>query len=121
MKDEGPRNDQELAVYDQQLAIDIAGGNPQVAAELLGLLIRELPSQQEALKRAYVAGDLVELRKISHKLHGSASYCGTPALKAAAQDLEATLPDGESALIAGVYARVLDEIHRLLAMHRSVR
>lgn len=120
MKEEGSHNYQDLAVYDQQLAIGIAGGNPQIAAELLGLLIRELPFQQEALNRAYGAGDLVELRKISHKLHGSASYCGTSALKAATQNLEAHLPHGEAALIARAYIQVLDEIHRLLEMHGSV-
>lgn len=116
MQDERPREDQDLAVYDEQLAVSIAGGNPQIAAELLNLLIRELPLQQEALQRAYAAGELAELRKLSHKLLGSASYCGTPALKAAAQNLEAALPDGESQMIAAAYAQVLDEIRRLMEM-----
>lgn len=119
MQDEHPRERQDLAVYDRQLAVSIAGGNPQIAAELFDLLIQELPHQREALSRAYTADDRVELRKLTHKLVGSASYCGTPALKAAAQDLEAALPDDEPQTIADAYAGVLAEICRVMELHGS--
>ncbi len=59
----GPSGD----VYDRGQALAVTGGNARIADELLSLLLRELPA---------------------HKLQGSATYCGTPALKAAALALE---------------------------------
>ena len=109
----------DLQVYDHELAISIAGGSPEIAAELLALLIRELPDELEALHQAFVAGDLEGLRKLSHKLHGSASYCGTPALRIAAQDLEGLLPGATAEPIATAYAHLQEEIRRLMAIHQA--
>lgn len=101
-----------LPVYDRALAIRVAGGNPRVAAELLGLLLGELPDERQALRRAWERGDKESVRKLAHKLHGSARYCGTPALAAAAAALEAVPPEDAGA--AALFERLLDEIRRLL-------
>jgi two-component system sensor histidine kinase BarA len=108
-----------LLVYDWNLAIGIAGGNPEIAAELLSLFLQELPSQTAAMRKAVRSGNLEKLRQLTHKLHGSASYCGTPALKEAAQNLESVLIERQTESIPTVYAQLLEEIQRLLQYHRA--
>jgi two-component system sensor histidine kinase BarA len=110
-------------VYDQELAIRIAGGNPTIATELLDLLIKDVAFQIEFMRRAHAEGNLEDLGKQAHKLNGSASYCGTPALKGAAETLEWVIAEAQDAQIEDAYARVMAEIERLLtyyeAHHRS--
>ena len=101
-------------LYDHDLAVSIAGGNVNVAAELLSLLLRELPSHDVALRKAFDAGNMEELRRASHKLHGSASYCGTRALVASARELESAIPAVEFERVTAAYENLLLEIRRLL-------
>ena len=103
-------------VYDQALATQIAGGNPAIAAELLALLLKELPSQREALNQAFATSDPAKLRELNHKLHGSARYCGTPALMNSTRELAKILSTGPSASIAKAFADVIRDIDRLLAL-----
>lgn len=111
----------EPAVYDQNLATQIAGGNPRIAAELLILLLKDLPSQKEALQNACAAGDWQTLRQLNHKLHGSARYCGTPALIDTTRDLANTLPgDAVPEVVARACDAVLTEINRLLALNPAL-
>ncbi len=80
----GPSGD----VYDRGQALAVTGGNARIADELLSLLLRELPAQEAALLELNAGGDEAGLAELAHKLQGSATYCGTPALKAAALALE---------------------------------
>lgn len=106
-------------VYDRELAIRIAGGNPTIAAELLALLINDLVGQTQAMRHAHAEGELEELRRQAHKLNGSASYCGTPALKEAAEALEEVIAEAQDARIADAYARIMTEIERLLGYYEA--
>jgi two-component system sensor histidine kinase BarA len=106
----------DAAVYDPVLAAEIAGGNPKIATELLNLLLRELPKQREALNQAFTTDNLKELRELNHKLHGSARYCGTPALIKATSALENTLLSAPPETIAQAVAEVVKEINRLLEL-----
>jgi HPt (histidine-containing phosphotransfer) domain-containing protein len=102
-------------IYDRTLAAEIAGGNPKLASEFLGLLLEELPSQKGALKEAFAAGDLGKLQELNHKLLGSSRYCGTPALARATDNLERALADIPAEVVSQNFARVMEEIDRLLA------
>ena len=106
----------DAAVYDPVLAAEIAGGNPKIATELLKLLLRELPKQREALNQAFTTDNLRELRALNHKLHGSARYCGTPALAKATYALENTLLSAPPETIVQAVAEVVREINRLLEL-----
>jgi len=102
-------------LYDREAAIRIAGGNAKIAAELLTLLLRDLPLQQTALQQAFDAGDWPKLKELSHKLHGSARYCGTPALKTTTALLDDLLASGAAdTRVEPAFRRVLAEIQRLL-------
>lgn len=103
-----------IKVIDQELALERAGGNAQLAAELFGMLLQELPQQRSAIEAALASGDYPALRHLVHKLNGSATYCGVPALKAAADSLETSLKRGETAYAASGVATIMEEIDRVL-------
>lgn len=103
-----------MNVIDRDLALERAGGNAQLAAELFSMLLKELPQQRQAIESALAAQDFPTLQHLVHKLNGSATYCGVPALKAAADALESRLKRGETADAASGVTAVVEEIDRVL-------
>jgi CheY-like chemotaxis protein len=73
---------------DFNLAKQLANADEHLALELLRLLVKELPEYKTTINKAYNAKDLERLTKITHKLNGSAGYCGTVKLKKYAKILE---------------------------------
>ena len=109
-----------LPAYDHDRAVQVAGGNPKIAADLLTLFIDDLAGQRQALTAAYQSGDYSTLRAVTHKLHGSASYCGTPAVQTAAATLERLLTEpAEQASIESAYQQLMAEIDRLETAYQS--
>lgn len=103
-----------LCAVDEQLALQRAGGNTELARDLYQLLQNELPEYQSRLPSLYADGDLHSLQEAVHKLNGSATYCGVPALKVAVDALESSLKRGEKQSYAEKLAKVLNEIQRVL-------
>jgi two-component system sensor histidine kinase BarA len=96
------------------LALERAGGNADLARELYQMLQNELPSYQINLREHYKQGETEALLNAVHKLNGSATYCGVPALKVAAETLESNIKKGiEEAYEAGLET-LLKEIERVL-------
>lgn len=106
------------AVHDREAAIEAAGGNAALAAELFQMLRadlaqkrRELPAQRE---EPAVFLDLV------HQIHGAAGHCRADRLRQAAAQLEAELRRRDRAprpdLVDARHARLLEEIDALLAL-----
>lgn len=109
----------DMAVYDREASIRLAGGNEQVADDLLAMLLAELPRQQRGLQEAFREGNMEELGRIAHKLHGSACYCGVPALRAAAARLDASATTADRETIAAALEQLDREITRLLDTQRT--
>lgn len=104
----------DLPVYDREESIRLAGGNVRTADELLEMLLDELPERRAGLNKALSDGDLKQLGNVAHKLHGSACYCGVPALRAAVAQLERLAGTGNAEAVAAQMERVNREIERLL-------
>ena len=83
-------------IIDPGLALERAGGNADLARELYQMLQKELPVYQIKLRSLFDSSDFGALTDTVHKLNGSATYCGVPALKFAAESLESSLKRGES-------------------------
>ncbi len=85
-----------IALYDAELALRQAAGKPELAREMLELLLASLPETQTLLAQA---NDLptIELQAGIHKLAGGAAYCGMPALQALCHQLESALRRGATA------------------------
>jgi len=79
--------DSEYAIYDRHEALNQVGGNACIADELLSMMLAELPEQALDLDAAILAGDIEGLARIAHRINGSASCCGAPALAAACRAL----------------------------------
>lgn len=103
-----------LRAVDEQLALERAGGNADLARELYQMLQNELPDYQSRLPTLYADRELGPLQEAVHKLNGSATYCGVPALKAAAESMESTLKRGEQERYEEGLNALLHEIQRVL-------
>lgn len=75
-------------VLDKSIAIEKAGGKSDLAMELFAMLLKELPELKNLMNMAYQANDPQGLWDHTHKIHGSTAYCGVPALRVAAKQLE---------------------------------
>jgi two-component system sensor histidine kinase BarA len=76
------------ASLDWQLALRQAANKPDLARDLLRMLVDFLPEVHTLVESHMAAGDTLALRDIIHKLHGSASYSGVPRLKQLCLQLE---------------------------------
>ena len=103
-----------VKVIDKELALERAGGNAQLAEELFAMLLQELPQHRNNIQAAVAGSDYTVLQQHVHKLNGSATYCGVPALKAAADSLEINLKRGRVEQVPGGVSEILDEIARVL-------
>ncbi len=108
--------DNEFSAYDKTEGIQLAGGNEQLANELLTMLIKELPDHKQKLKTAKTNNDLEQLKKHIHKLHGATSYCGVPLLRTAARDLEEAIDKKNFQNLDACYEQVIDRLDELLAL-----
>jgi two-component system sensor histidine kinase BarA len=86
----------DLAIYDEKTGIELAGGSAQLARELLGMLVRELPEHREKLEIAINKRDMRELKYTTHKIHGATSYCGVPCLRQCARELEEIIDNNQT-------------------------
>ena len=81
-------------VIDLALGQKLAGGNHEVAIEVLEMLLQGLPAEREQIETYAKVEDWDALQIVVHKLHGGCCYCGVPLLKACASELEKQLKLG---------------------------
>ena len=68
-------------VLDPQESLRLAAGKQDLAADMLEMLLADLPSVRTAIAQALEIGDQQELLENVHKLHGATRYCGVPELR----------------------------------------
>jgi two-component system sensor histidine kinase BarA len=78
---------------DHDLALEAAGGDPDLAEELFASLLAALPADLRAMRTSLGAGDWQRLAEQAHRLRGATRYCGVPGLDQAAEALERTALD----------------------------
>jgi two-component system sensor histidine kinase BarA len=86
--------DNRPAIHDPAAAIRLAGGNEELARDMFRMLLDESPAQHRRILDAFEANDLERLKDEVHKLHGSAAFCGLPALKMSSHRLETAIESG---------------------------
>jgi two-component system sensor histidine kinase BarA len=100
-------------VIDPDLALERAGGNQELARELYLMLQNDLPHYTSKIQQHFSERDYTALLEVVHKLNGSTTYCGVPALKEAVSNLETHLKEGDEGGYAAGQERLLTEIARL--------
>lgn len=101
-------------IFSLDKAKQLANGNEVLAIELFNMLIIELPEHRNGIKQALTDSDTQMLKEVTHKLNGASRCCGTPALRNAANSLEASIDNSEDNMIDSKSAELLNEIDRLL-------
>lgn len=102
-------------IYDENLSVQLAGGNRELAAQMLELLRKGLPEQKLAINAAFEGGDMKALYQQVHKVTGSTRYCGVPALADATEVLDRQLKKGNTAQLGMLIRNLNEEIDELIA------
>ncbi|WP_436858711.1 two-component sensor histidine kinase BarA [Citrobacter tructae] len=82
------------ATLDWQLALRQAAGKPDLARDMLQMLIDFLPEVRNRIEEQLVGENSEGLVDLIHKLHGSCGYSGVPRMKNLCQLLEGQLRNG---------------------------
>ncbi|MBQ4846272.1 two-component sensor histidine kinase BarA [Pseudoalteromonas sp. MMG005] len=95
-----PRNKSQLTVsrppfiselLDWPLALQHAGGKPDLAIEMLNMLLNSITETKTNIHQAQEQNDSEQLLSVIHKFHGACCYTGVPKLKKLAEALETGL------------------------------
>lgn len=95
-------------------AIEKAGGNAELAKELFGMLLQELPGLRSNLQEAIEQENLQAVWDHAHKLYGSTAYCGVPLLRQAASLMETAIKAQELTAIRQQFDSLDGAIQELL-------
>ncbi|MGD2112954.1 MAG: Hpt domain-containing protein [Gammaproteobacteria bacterium] len=98
--------------YDREVALQRAGGDPDIARRFLDMLVDLLSQTETSLAGALEQHNLEALKENAHRLGGAAPYCGALALQEAAKRLETQARAGDHDLNAVLTQDLLDEIQR---------
>ncbi len=105
---------------DWQLALRQAANKPDLARDMLQLLLNFLPQVRGKVEQCLHENNVVGLRDIIHKLHGSACYSGVPRIKLLCQQLEQRLQvDDDIASIEPELLELLDEIKNVARLAKT--
>ncbi|WP_061509553.1 Hpt domain-containing protein [Endozoicomonas montiporae] len=85
----------EPSPVDRELSIQLAGGNADLADEMLDMLVKGLDNDIETLQRHARHHYHKGLLERVHRLHGSCRYCGVPELEESCHQLESLLKQDE--------------------------
>jgi len=86
-----------LSVLDADEGLRLAAGKPDLAADMLNMLLAGLPGDRQAIRQARESGERNSLIERVHRLHGATRYCGVPQLRAACQRSETLLKQNDPA------------------------
>ena len=99
---------------DWALALRQAANKPDLARDLLQMLVDFLPEVRTLIEQYMETNDTAAVRDIIHKLHGSASYSGVPHMKALCQQVEQSLLNQDDiAAIEPELLELLDEMENV--------
>ena len=107
-----------MEIFDAAAAIAQAGGNEELAKELFGMLLKELPEQQQTINNALnqFRGSTQNCQLLwepVHKLHGATAYLGLPALRDASKKLESCIKENQSQQIEDLTHNLLEQIEAI--------
>jgi HPt (histidine-containing phosphotransfer) domain-containing protein len=100
-------------VHDANLALDLAGGDAALAADLMAALLDGLPDEMESLRARLAESDWPGLAEYAHQVRGATHYCGVPALDTAIESLERAAQISDGPRCAEVFTQIEIQVRRL--------
>lgn len=95
--------------------LSLAHQKPDLARDMLMMLIAALPEDREKMLQAHANSELDDLQEHVHRLYGSSCYCGVPELRSIAGLLDKILQSGQREYIGDTLDSLLNAIDRVLA------
>jgi CheY-like chemotaxis protein len=109
-------NDEVPTVIDVDKAVNIAGGNKQLAHEVYHLLLEDLASKRPLLVNNPLT-ELAQLKELAHKIRGGAKYCAAERIQLRAKQLqEAIETHKDRGSIQAMTKGLVESIEELLEM-----
>ncbi len=107
--------DPKSAHVDWAMALQHAANKPDLAVDMLMMLLDSIPNARDAIEQACDDNNHQDILKHVHKLHGACCYTGVPRLKALANTIETHIKKHQNAddVIPEVY-ELIDEMDNLL-------
>ena len=99
---------------DISLCLQLAGNKPDLAKDMLAMLISGLPENLETIDQCVQSKDLDKLEDIIHRIRGGAKCTGTPKLAEASSLLDKMLFNKEYENIYPALSSVIDAIEELI-------
>jgi len=95
-------------------------GNKALATTIFNKLFIELPEQSLLIEQALKANKLILAKDITHKLHGSVSFCGFSDIQVLANDLESSFLKHEQYLITTKFDLLKEKITYFILQKESI-
>lgn len=101
-------------VIDWPRSVKLANNKPELAQQMLDMLIEELPSAKSDILSTYNAKDFERMHSHVHKLHGATCYTGVPQLKENVSEIETLLKtdidEKKLSILVGQFGQLVDTI-----------
>lgn len=104
----------DLPAWDEAAALELTGGDSDLARELVDMLVHGLPQDLSDLRRCFRTRDWPLLTETTHRIRGATGYCGVPALDTHLEALEDAAKTGDRERIDTELAQVAREAERLI-------
>lgn len=106
----------QTARVDWTMALKFAANKPDLAIDMLLMLLDSIPAARDAIEKATDSEDPAEILKHVHKLHGACCYTGVPKLKKLAEMIETHVKKHQNAddVMPELY-ELIDEMDNLLS------
>ena len=102
------------------ILLDKTAGNSELTQQLFCKLFSELQIQSDTIGQAIKDNDLSIAEEITHKLHGSVSFCGFTDLQACARTLEISLNHNDSQQINPNFTLLKNQIIEFICLKESI-
>lgn len=99
---------------DLQLCLNLAGNKPELARDMLSMLLDSLPETLEKIETAVQTSNMIELEDIVHKLRGGAKCTGTSKLAEASGQLDQLLFNKQYQDMYPSLSQVIESIEELI-------
>lgn len=105
-----------LPAVDNKKLLSITGGDQNLADEMFKQLCDELPQQLDSIELYISNMDWSNLKEIAHKIRGSTSSCGVPALDYSVTIFESACASNDPKCLHRDYKLMAKEVNKLLTI-----
>lgn len=100
-------------VFNKQQLMTMSGDDEELAAQVAGIFLDDIPKQLAALEEAIADGDLKTAERVAHSIKGASATLGGEALRTISYDGECQARDGKTDLLPGTFLKIKEKYEEL--------